>query len=109
MPSFRTGNWNSNINVILTFPNRAHALQRVSRALDNYHKLPSYQQKMLTQYAEHLAAVRAAVETNHQFVQSIVDKAVDMFDNDPQFTIPNPVELTRCDLGSHLYSIAQLT
>ena len=48
---------------------------------------------MLTQYAEHLTAVRAAVDVNHQFVQCIVDKAVGMFDNDPQLIIPNPVEL----------------
>lgn len=93
MHSFRIGERNTINFIILTFPNRAHALQRVSRALDNYHKLPTGHQKMLTQYAEHLTAVRAAVETNHQFVQCIVDKAVGMFDNDPQLTIPNPVEL----------------
>jgi len=78
--------------MILTFPNRAHAQQRVSRALNNYRKLPSHHQKMLTQYAEHLVAVSTAVDTNHQFVRCIVDKAVGMFDNDPQITIPNPVE-----------------
>lgn len=47
---------------------------------------------MLTEYAEHLAAVRAAVDTNQQFVQCIVGKAAGIFDNDPQITIPNPVE-----------------
>lgn len=81
--------------MILTFPNRAHAIQRVSRALDNYHKIPTGHQKMLTRYGEHLSAVRAAVDINHQFVQCIVDKAVGMFDNDPQITIPHPVELAQ--------------
>ena len=80
------------IVMILTLPNRAHALQRVSRGLDNYHKLSSSHQKMLTTYAEHLAAVKAAVETNHQFVQCMVDKAVGMFDNDSELTIPSSVE-----------------
>ena len=94
MPSSPIGEHNRRLNhLILTFPNRAHALQRVSRALDNYHKLPTSHQKMLTTYAEHLTALRTAVDINHQFVQCIVDKAVGMFDNDPDITIPNPVEL----------------
>jgi len=80
------------IVMILTLPNRTHALQRVSRALGNYHKLSNSHQKMLTTYAEHLTAVKAAVETNHQFVQCLVNKAVGMFDNDSELTIPSTVE-----------------
>ena len=95
MPFFRTGTgvrYNLLILILYCISDRAHALQRVSRALDNYHKLSSHHQKMLAGHAQHLATVRATVETNHLFVKTIVEKAAGMFENDPSITMPDPVE-----------------
>jgi len=47
---------------------------------------------MLSGHVQHLATVKATVETNHLFVKTIVDKAAGMFENDPSITIPSPVE-----------------
>jgi carnosine N-methyltransferase len=72
---------------------RTFAMRRVARAHENFSCLPLHHQQLLNDFLPNLDRLKAAIDTNHQFIDRLMKSAQGMFVNSSVAdALPRPVD-----------------